>query len=330
MMKDEIKQIGAGLGLVALLFLFGALAGCGTTPAAVARWAAPGGYEAVKRVEPMMYSSDPALRQTAIAALVKLGDYDAVNALATATLSPTPFVRGEVGAALLFNANEELDLYSITLLADPSAEVRRLMAVGLAAAGKAGPLANTERAGIYLWGLTQDVDPDVRAAAIEGVGSLGLSDPIDFALEALRHDAEPRVRAAAARGLGALARAYLAGESGPDLRDPAVDQFLNKLGTPRQPTPTQARGEEIVSALCQAARTDEGKYTEIRVEPGLFSTKRFEDTRLVAMAAADALMISGRTPRGDVAEAIAAARAHEPPPPPKPLVLPPKFHPGPL
>ena len=329
-MKDEIKQFGAGLGLVASLGLFGALAGCGTTPADVARWAAPGGYDAVKKVEPMIYASDAAMRHAAIAALVKLGDYDAVNALATATLSPTPFVRGEVGAALLFNANDQLDLYSISLVADPVPEVRRMMAVGLTAVGKAGPLANTQRAGIYLWGLTQDADPDVRAAAIEGVGSLGLSDPIDFALEALRHDPEPRVRAAAVRGLGTLARAYLAGESGPDLRDPVVEQFLSKLGSARQPTPTQARGEEIVAALCQAARTDEGKYTVIRQDSGWFVTQRIEETRWVVEDAADALTVPGRAPRGDVAGAMAAARARVPPPPPKPMFLIPKKHPGPI
>ncbi len=329
-MKPEIKRFGAGLGLVASLVFFGALAGCRTTPADVARWAAPGGYDAVKKVEPMIYSADPDLRHAAIAALVKLADYDAVNALTTATLSPTPFVRSEAGAAMLFNPNEDLDLYSITLLADPSPVVRRQMALGLTAVGKAGPLENTQRAGIYLWGLTQDADAEVRAAAIEGVGSLGLSDPIDFALQALRYDSEPRVRAAAARGLGTLARAYLTGESGPDLRDPAVEAFLGKLGTPRQPTPTQTRGEEIVAALCQAARTDEGKYTEIRVESGLFSTKRVEDTKVVAIAAAEALTTPGRTPRADVAAAIAAAQGLTPPPPPKAMILIPKFHPGPL
>jgi len=312
--------------------MLGLLAGCATTPADIARWAAPGGYDAVKRVEPQLYSADPALRQAAVAALLKLPkDDDAVNALATATLSPTPAIRGEVGAALLFNPNADLDLYSITLLADPSPEVRRLIALGLAAAGRAGPLANTQRAGVYLWGLTQDTDANVRAAAIEGVASLGLNDPIDFALEALRHDTEPRVRAAAARGLGALARAYLSGESGPDLRDPQVDQFLSKLGAAREPTSTQARGEEIVTALCEAARADEGKYSEIRLVSGLFTTQRVEETHWVAEAAVDALTVPDKSPRADVAAAVAAARARLPAQTARvPFYLLPKHHPGPL
>jgi hypothetical protein len=298
-----------------VLALAGALLGCATSPADISRWAALGGYDAVARIRPELHSTQAAVRQAAIAALMKMpDDPDALDALATATLSSDPTLRGDVGVAILFNPNEDLDFFSITLVADPDPAVRRQIAEGLAAAGRAGPLLITQRAGVYLWGLTQDHDPDVRAAAAEGVGSLGLNDPIDFALAALRHDPEPRVRAAAARGLGTLARAYLA-------RGPVANAA----------SPTQARGEEIVAALCQVAREDQGKYTEVRTEQALFWTQRVEATRWVAAAAADALTVPGVTPRADVAAALAAARSLGAPAPlPAHLRLTSSHHPGPL
>jgi hypothetical protein len=303
--------------LLALLALAGALPGCATSPADISRWAALGGYDAVAHIRPELHSNDAAVRQAAIVALIKMpDDPDALDALATATIWPDPAVRGDVGVALLFNPNEDLDFYSITLVADPDPVVRRQIAQGLAAAGRAGPLLNTQRAGVYLWGLTQDHDPDVRAAAAEGVGSLGLNDPIDFALTALRQDPEPRVRAAAARGLGTLARAYLA--SGPGLN---------------ATSPAQMRGEEIVAALCQAAEQDKGKYNGVVTEQELLWTRRVEATCWVAAAAADALTTPGVTPRADVAAAVAAARALGPPTPlpvHQLLHLAESHHPGPL
>lgn len=306
--------------------LAGALAGCATSPADISRWAALGGYDAVARIRPELHSPQPAVRQAAIAALLKMpDDPDALDALTAATLWPDPSVRGDVGVALLFNPNEDLDFYSITLVADPDPAVRRQIAQGLAALGCAGPLLNTQRAAIYLWGLTQDRDPEVRAAAAEGVGSLGLNDPIDFALNALRHDPEPRVRAAAARGLGTLARAYLAGQSGKKVT------VANPSSADHAPLPTQARGEEIIAALCQAAREDTGKYTEVRSEQELFWMHRVEATHWVAATAADALTVLGLIPRADVAAALAAAHSLGTPTPlPAHLHLAPLHHPGPL
>lgn len=279
-----------------------ALAGCATTPADIQRWAAANDDSAVDHITPFLDSDDADVRQAAIAALMKMPDSDrAVDALAQATLSPILTERGDAGAALLFNANDGLAFYAITLVTDKNPSVRRRIAEGLAAAGRAGPLLNTQRAGIYLWGLTQDDDADVRAAAAEGLGTLGLNDPIDFALEALRHDPDPRVRAAAARGLGALARAYLAGE-------PLA-------------APAQARGEEIVAALCETARTDLGQFTEARIAETFFGQRRVDETHWVASAAADALQVPGKISRADVAAAQAAARARVPgelPPAPAP------------
>ncbi len=306
--------------------LAGGLAGCATSPADISRWAALGGYDAVARIRPELHSPQPAVRQAAIAALLKMpDDPDALAALTSATVWPDPSVRGDVGAALLFNPNEDLDFYSITLVADPDPAVRRQIAQGLAAVGRAGPLRNTQRAGVYLWGLTQDRDPEVRAAAAEGVGSLGLNDPIDFALNALRHDPEPRVRAAAARGLGTLARAYLAGRSGKEVT------VANPPSADHAPSPTEARGEEIVAALCQTAREDKGKYSEVNAEQELFWTRRVEVTHWVAATAADALSAPGVPPRADVAAALMAARSLGTPMPlPAHLRLNPLHHPGPL
>ena len=295
-----------------------ALAGCATSPADISRWAALGGYDAVARIRPELSSPLPATREAAIAALLKMPDDPAaVGALTTATLSPDPSVRAEVGAALLLNANEDLDFYSITLVADLDPSVRRKIAQGLAAVGRAGPLLNTQRAGVYLWGLTQDGNADVRAAAVEGVGGLGLNDPIDFALKALRDDPEPRVRAAAARGLGGPARAYLVSA----MNGKSSDAIL----------PSPARGEEIVAALCQAARADQGKYSEVRSDRVLFWTERVEETHWVATAAADALTVPGVPPRADLAEALGAAHAlGSPAPLPAHLRTNPSHHPGPL
>jgi len=319
-------------GILALL-LAGALAGCATSPAQLQQWGDQGGYDSIQKLQPFLSSADPAQRQAAIAGLMKIAAAkdthdvaDAVTALIQATISPDPTVRGDVGAALLLNPNENLDFYSITLAADSSPVVRRKIAEGLAAVGRAGPLRNTQRASIYLWGLTQDNDAEVRAAAAEGVGSLGLDDPIGFALDALRHDPEPRVRAAAARGLGALARSYLTGGHGPDWRDPQVEQFLNQVGSGAARTPTQARGEEIVAALCQAAKSDDGTYSDVRYEGSWLTRHPIEEKHSVAAAAAAALTVPGQPPRADVAEAIATARAREPslPPPPEHHFLP--FH----
>ncbi len=313
-------------GILALLLAL-VLAGCGTTPGQVGQWADAGGYDAVRRLQPLLASGDPALRQAAIAGLLKLAAskdehdvIDACNMLDQATVSPDASVRGDVGAAMLFNANENLDFYSITLVADPDPSVRVKIAQNLAVHGRAGPLLTTQRASIYLWGLTQDNDAAVRAAAAEGVATLGLDDPIGFALDALRHDPDPRVRAAAARGLGVLARAYLAGGRGPEWRDAQVEQFLAQIGPNANRTPTQIRGEEIVAALVQAATADEGTYVDVRYEPHWLASQRIEETRYVATAAAEALSPPGVTPRPEVAAALAAARARVP------AVLPPPTH----
>jgi hypothetical protein len=141
-----------------------------------------------------------------------------------------------------------------------------------------------------LWGLTQDTDADVRAAAAEGVATLGLNDPIDFALAALVRDPEPRVRAAAARGLGMLAKAYLSGS--------------------QVPGAVQARGEEIVTTLMQSARLDRGQYEQVDLRQSWLFTRRVTETHWVAVEAAEALTVPGLNPRPDVASAIAAGHAH--------------------
>jgi len=303
------------------------LAGCATTPADVRAWAAPGDDGAAKKVEPALYSADPAVRAAALECLLKMTDsYTAMDAMMDATLSLDPGVRGDAGAALVFHPHPDLDFYSITLVADSNPGVRRRMAEGLAAAGRAGPLVKTQRAGIYLWGLLQDDNGEVRAAAAKGLGELGMNDPIGFSLDALRHDPEPRVRAAAASGLGELAHAFLNGERGPDWHDPAVEGFLNRQIASNFPTPTQEHGDEIVAALCQAAQSDDGKYLEITNEPTLFGHQRVVVTRWVAAAAAEALATPGKAPRAEVAAAIAAAQSRtqaELPsvPPPAPVVL---------
>jgi hypothetical protein len=236
--------------------------------------------------------------------------YPAWEVLMSATFSPEPDVRGDAGAALLFHPHPDLDFYAVTLIADPDPTVRRRMAEGLAAAGRAGPLEHTRDAGVYLWGLEQDPDPTVRAAAAQGLGELGLNDPIDFALVALHTDTDPRVRAAAAYGLGVPARAYLLGERGPEGEDPRVKTFLVQSGLPvPNRTPTQARGEEIVAALCKSASEDTGEYQEIIYTDHWLGRERRVETRSVAQSAAQALTVSGKTPRADIAAAQAAAAA---------------------
>jgi hypothetical protein len=243
------------------------------------------------------------VRVAAVDALIHLPDQTTAKpTLLQAMLSPNPMVRGEVGAALVFNADADLDLGSISLVADPDSGVRQIMAEALAAAGRAGPLLKTDRAGVYLWGLTQDNDADVRAAAAEGVATLGLNDPIDFALTALQHDPEPRVRAAAARGLGVLAKAYLSGG--------------------RAPSRALARGEEIVAALMQTAREDNGQYSQVNLEQSWLFTHRVTEAHWVAAEAAEALTVPNLIPRADVASAIAAGRAHIPQTPFAPPHLP--------
>ncbi len=269
------------------------LAGCATTPADVQRWAATGGADTVPRLEAALESPNAATRQAAVKALINFPDQaTARQALTQAMLSPNPIVRGEVGVALIFNADADLDVGSISLVADPDPGVRRQMAEALAAAGRAGPLLNTNRAGIFLWGLTQDTDADVRAGAAEGVATLGLNDPIDFALAALVRDPEPRVRAAAARGLGMLAKAYLSGS--------------------QVPGAVQTRGEEIVTTLMQSARLDNGQYDEVNLRQSWLFTRRVTETHWVAAEAAEALTVPVVTPRPDVAAAIVAGLAHIP------------------
>ncbi|HTB62401.1 MAG TPA: HEAT repeat domain-containing protein [Opitutales bacterium] len=287
-----------------------AFAGCATSPSDISKWYSLGGYDAVAHIEPSLYADDPALRQAAVDALLKMqGDPAALTALMGAMVSINPEIRGSIGATLLLNPDENLDFYSINLAADPDPSVRRQIAQGLVAAGRAGSMINTQRAAVYLWGLTQDPDADVRATAVEGVTSLGLNDPIDFALTALHHDPEPRVRVAAVRGLGVLAQAYLSGTKNPSTPVASPATIL-----------TQARNEEIVAALCQTARQDTGRYLDIQVDEFLLWTWRVNQTRWVASAAADALTIPNSTSRADVAAAIAAAHAR---PPPEPLPAPP-------
>ncbi len=307
------------LPLLAWLLLAVGWAGCATTPADVRQMAAPGGDAAVDRIAPYLNSKNAAVRQAALEALLKMPDsYPAWEVLMNATFSPEPDVRGDAGAALLFHPHPDLDFYAITLIADPDPAVRRRLAEGLTAAGRAGPLEHTRDAGVFLWGLEQDPDPTVRAVAAQGLGELGLNDPIDFALTALRTDSDPRVRAAAAYGLGVPARAYLSGARGPEGEDPQVKTFLAQSGLPvPDRTPTQARGEDIVAALCVAARKDAGEYQEIIYTDHLLGRGRSVETRTVAQVAAQALTVPGKPPRADVAaaQAAAAARARALPPP---------------
>jgi HEAT repeat protein len=286
-----------------------ALAGCATTPADIGRLAAPGDDNAVAQVAPYLQSNNTLVRRAAIAALVQMpNNYAAMDALTNATLSPDPAVRGDVGAAIVFYPHPDVDFYALTLIADPDPGVRRRLAEGLATGGRAGSYEQTRQAGVYLWGLMQDSDPTVRAAAAQGLGELGLNDPITFSLDALRHDSDPRVRAAAARGLGALARAYLSGQPGPASHDQQVSAFLAAAAGLQRPTDTQARGEEIVGALCVTASTDAGEYEDVRITTTWFSRQRVVERHFVALEAADALTVAGQTPRADVAAAQAAAR----------------------
>jgi hypothetical protein len=102
---------------------------------------------------------------------------------------------------------------------------------------------------------------------------------------------------------------YLAGERGPDWGDAQVQEFLtNGLGQ-RPPTPVQARGEEIVAALCKAARTDDGEYIDAREVETWFSRERVEEKHYVSLEAAAALTLPTQPPRADVAAAQAAAQA---------------------
>ena len=305
-----------GLGMAAL-------AGCATTPADVHQQAAANNDRAADQVALSVYSKNAAVRQAAIEELLKMKDLDAATEdLLNATLSPDPAVRGDVGAALLFNRNLDMDFYAITLVADKDATVRKRMAEGLAVAGRAGPAEKTRAAGIYLWGLEQDENADVRAAAAQGLGEIGLADPMDFALAALREDPEPRVRAAAARGLGTVAQAYLAGERGPDWGDAQVREFLTSRLGQQVPTLAQARGEEVVAALCKAAWTDEGEYVEAYEVETWFSRQRVEEKHYVALEAAAALTVPGKPPRTDVAAAQAEAQARAPANTPQSVELP--------
>ncbi|MGA2052874.1 MAG: HEAT repeat domain-containing protein [Opitutales bacterium] len=307
------RKILASAARAAAVSGLAALAGCATTPDDVRREAAPGNDDAADRVAPSLYSTDPAVRQAAIQELLKMKNSDeATGALLSATISPDPDVRGDAGAAMLFQPQVDLDLYSITLVADKDPGVRKKIAEGLAAAGRDGTYETKLEAGIYLWGLEQDKDPQVRAAAAQGLGELGLEDPMVFALAALQKDPDPRVRAAAATGLGTPARLYLAGESGPGWGDAPVDKFLAGQVGGRAPTPVQARGAEIVAALCQAARLDDGEYVDVIYVDGWFGRDKVEEKHWVAIAAAQALSVPGQAPRADVAAAQAAAYARVP------------------
>ncbi len=300
------RRPGRGWWCAAVL----ALAGCATTPQDVHQQAAAGDDQAVDKVAKALNSSNAAVRQAAIVELLKMKHSGlATDALLSATLSPNPAVRGAVGAALLFNANADMEFYAITLVADKDPAVRVQMAEGLAVAGRAGPYEKTREAGIYLWGLEQDENQAVRAAAAKGLGELGLQDPIKFALEALRTDPEPQVRAAAAQGLGTPARAYLSGERGPGWGDAKVEQYLTKQLGANPATPVQISGAEIVDALCRTAETDAGHYMEVVYVDTWFDRTASEHKRWVAVAAADALTVPGRAPTAKIAQAQAAANA---------------------
>jgi hypothetical protein len=105
------------------------------------------------------------------------------------------------------------------------------------------------------------------------------------------------------------ARAYLSGERGTGWGDAKVEQYLTtKLGG-NPVTPVQARGAEIVTALCKTAETDDGTYVEIVDEVSWFGREAVQQKKWVAVAAAEALTVPGKPPTPEVAAAQAAARA---------------------
>ncbi|MFF7977703.1 fumarate reductase/succinate dehydrogenase flavoprotein subunit [Streptomyces sp. NPDC007901] len=165
--------------------------------------------------------ADPVVRAAALDVLraLRLGD----PGLFAASLSDVdPAVRIEAVRALV---SVDAAAALARAVADPSREVRVMVAKALGTVGSAGSGAAPERDGVVdaLTTLTGDVDVLVRGAAYEALAGVGCPPPLAEAAVAASADPAWQVRVGAARALGAAGAAVAVPALAKVLADPNAD-----------------------------------------------------------------------------------------------------------
>jgi HEAT repeat protein len=224
------------------------------------------------------------VRESAVEALGRIGDAEAVPGLLEALHDADADVRWAAAAALERIGDAAAVPGLLAALGDADANVREAAAAALGEIGDAAAVPG-------LLAALRDANAGVRRAAAAALGEIGDAAAVPGLLHALR-DAEARVREAAAKALGQIGDAtavpgllHALGDTAWLVRAAAAEA-LGRIGAPAVPGLLQALGNANADVRKEAARAL-GQIGDAAVALGLLQALRDADAdtcRMVARA----------------------------------------------
>jgi HEAT repeat protein len=223
------------------------------------------------------------VRESAVEALGRIGDAEAVPGLLEALHDADADVRWAAAAALERIGDAAAVPGLLEALHDADADVRWAAAAALERIGDAAAVPG-------LLAALRDANAGVRRAAAEMLGQIGDAAAVPGLLHALR-DAEARVRKAAAKALGQIGDAtavpgllHALGDTAWLVRAAAAEA-LGRIGAPAVPGLLQALGDADADVRRAAAAL--GEIGDAAAVPGLLAAlgDADEDVREAAAAA---------------------------------------------
>jgi HEAT repeat protein len=224
------------------------------------------------------------VRESAVEALGRIGDAEAVPGLLEALHDADADVRWAAAAALERIGDAAAVPGLLEALHDADADVRWAAAAALERIGDAAAVPG-------LLAALRDANAGVRRAAAEMLGQIGDAAAVPGLLHALR-DAEARVREAAAKALGQIGDATAVpgllaalGDADADVRRAAA-AALGEIGAPAVPGLLAALGDADADVR-RAAAAALGEIGDAAAVPGLLAAlgDADEDVREAAAAA---------------------------------------------